>query len=67
MICNNSKAMKILLGTHYLKKTGGTENYTYALAMELKRLGHDVEHFYEGHYDEVPMMMRSTTKMCMMM
>ena len=37
--------MKILLGTHYLKKTGGTENYTYALAMELKRLGHDVEHF----------------------
>jgi glycosyltransferase involved in cell wall biosynthesis len=37
--------MKILLGTHYLAKTGGTENYTYALAMELKRLGHDVEHF----------------------
>ena len=37
--------MKILLGTHYLKKTGGTENYTYALAMELKRLGHEVEHF----------------------
>ena len=37
--------MKILLGTHYLAKTGGTENYTYALAMELKKLGHDVEHF----------------------
>ena len=37
--------MKILLGTHYLAKTGGTENYTYALAMELKRLGHDVEYF----------------------
>lgn len=37
--------MKILLGTHYLAKTGGTENYTYALAMELKRLGHEVEHF----------------------
>ena len=37
--------MKILLGTHYLDKTGGTESYTYALAMELKRLGHDVEHF----------------------
>ena len=37
--------MKILLGTHYLAKTGGTESYTYALAMELKRLGHDVEHF----------------------
>lgn len=37
--------MKILLGTHYLAKTGGTENYTYALAMELQRLGHEVEHF----------------------
>lgn len=37
--------MKILLGTHYLAKTGGTESYTYALAMELQRLGHDVEHF----------------------
>ncbi len=37
--------MKILLGTHYLAGTGGTENYTYALGVELKRLGHDVEHF----------------------
>ena len=37
--------MKILLGTHYLDKTGGTESYTYALAMELKRMGHEVEHF----------------------
>lgn len=37
--------MKILLGTHYLAKTGGTESYTYALAIELKRMGHDVEHF----------------------
>ena len=37
--------MKILLGTHYLAKTGGTESYTYALATELKRLGHEVEHF----------------------
>lgn len=37
--------MKILLGTHYLAKTGGTESYTYALAMELQRLGHEVEHF----------------------
>ena len=45
MICSNSKTMKILLGTHYLAKTGGTESYTYALAMELKRLGHEVEHF----------------------
>ena len=37
--------MKILLGTHYLAKTGGTESYTYALATELKRLGHEVEYF----------------------
>ena len=37
--------MKILLGTHYLAKNGGTESYTFALAMELKRLGHEVEHF----------------------
>lgn len=37
--------MKILLATHYLAKTGGTECYTYALAKELKRLGHDVEYF----------------------
>ena len=37
--------MKILLGTHYLKGTGGTECYTYALAMELKRLGHQVEYY----------------------
>lgn len=39
--------MKILLGTHYLAKTGGTECYTYALAMELQRLGHDVEYYTE--------------------
>ena len=37
--------MKILLGTHYLDKTSGTESYTYALAMQLRRMGHDVEHF----------------------
>ncbi len=37
--------MRILLGTHYLAKTGGTESYTFALAMELKRFGHEVEHF----------------------
>lgn len=37
--------MKILLGTHYLAKTGGTESYTYALALELKRLGHHVEYY----------------------
>lgn len=37
--------MKILVGNNHLVKTGGTENYTYALALELKRQGHDVEYF----------------------
>lgn len=37
--------MRILLANHHLMKTGGTENYTYALAVELKRRGHDVEYF----------------------
>lgn len=37
--------MRILVGNNYLAKTGGTENYTYALAIELKRQGHDVEYF----------------------
>ncbi len=42
--------MRILVGNHHLQKTGGTENYTYTLAVELKRLGHDVEYFtfYKG-------------------
>lgn len=37
--------MHILLTSHYLAKTGGTESYTFALAMELLRRGHHVEHF----------------------
>lgn len=37
--------MKILLGTHYLAKTGGTECYTYAIAQELIRRGHEVEYY----------------------
>lgn len=37
--------MKILVANYHLQKTGGTENYTYALALELKRLGHEVEYF----------------------
>ncbi len=42
--------MKILVANHHLMKTGGTENYTYTLACELKRLGHEVEYFafYRG-------------------
>lgn len=42
--------MRILVGNHHLQKTGGTENYTYTLAIELKSLGHDVEYFtfYKG-------------------
>ena len=37
--------MNILLGNNHLKDVGGTENYTYALAVELKRQGHNVEYF----------------------
>lgn len=37
--------MKILVGNNHLAKTGGTENYTYTLALELKRQGHDVDYF----------------------
>lgn len=39
--------MRILLATYYLAKTGGTENYTYALAQELLRRGHKVEYYAE--------------------
>ena len=39
--------MSILLATYYLAKTGGTENYTYALAQELLRRGHKVEYYAE--------------------
>ena len=37
--------MKILVGNNHLAKTGGTENYTYTLAVELKRKGLDVQYF----------------------
>lgn len=37
--------MRILVGNNHLQKVGGTENYTYTLAVELKRLGHEVEYF----------------------
>lgn len=37
--------MRILVGNNHLQKTGGTENYTFALAVELQRLGHEVEYF----------------------
>ena len=37
--------MKILVGNNHLQRTGGTESYTYALATELKNLGHEVEYF----------------------
>ena len=48
--CNNCEqriqiTMRILVGNNHLVKTGGTENYTYALALELKRQGHSVEYF----------------------
>ena len=37
--------MNILIANHHLKRTGGTENYTYALIAEMLRQGHDVEYF----------------------
>ena len=37
--------MNILVANNHLRKTGGTENYTYALALQLKKLGHTVEYF----------------------
>lgn len=46
--CNKGfyvSVMKILLANNHLQKTGGTENYIYALAVELKRQGHIVEYF----------------------
>ena len=38
-------SMRILVANNHLQRTGGTENYTYALALELKRCGHEVEYF----------------------
>lgn len=40
-----SQSIDILLANNHLQKTGGTENYTYALALELKKQGHNVEYF----------------------
>lgn len=37
--------MRILLTNNHLRNTGGTENYTYALATKLKDMGHEVEYF----------------------
>ncbi len=46
--------MKILLSNNHLEKVGGTENYTYALAVELLRRGHKVEYFtfHKGEISE---------------
>lgn len=33
--------MKILVASNHLARTGGTENYTFALAIQLKDLGHE--------------------------
>jgi hypothetical protein len=40
--------MKILLANNKLRYLGGTETYSYAMAGELKRLGHDVDAFRSG-------------------
>lgn len=37
--------MKILITNHWLKKLGGSETFTYTLAKELQRKGHEV-HFF---------------------
>lgn len=37
--------MNILVANHLLRQTGGTQNYTFALIVELLRLGHQVEYF----------------------
>ena len=37
--------MNILVGTYQLEHVGGTENYTYAIIVELLRRGHHVEYF----------------------
>ena len=42
---NNFAIMNILVATNHLQFTGGTETYTFALAVELMRQGYDVEYF----------------------
>ena len=37
--------MNIIVANHWLKKLGGSECYTYALALELRRQGHHVRFF----------------------
>jgi len=37
--------MNILVANNHLSQTGGTENYTYAIIVELIKLGHNVEYF----------------------
>lgn len=46
--------MRILVGNNWLQKTGGSENFTFALATTLKRMGHDVEYFtfHKGEISE---------------
>jgi len=37
--------MNILVATNHLIQTGGTENYTFSIIMQLKKMGHNVEYF----------------------
>ena len=37
--------MNILLATHHLERTGGTEAFTFAMATSLRRQGYDVEYY----------------------
>lgn len=42
---NEMKKMKILLGNNTLSILGGSETWTYTLAIQLKKMGHDVSCF----------------------
>lgn len=50
----NIKQYKILISNNSLAKTGGSENYTFALALALLKLKHDVEYFtfYKGEISD---------------
>lgn len=37
--------MEILVSNNHLQNTGGSENFTFALALELKRTAHNVEYY----------------------
>lgn len=44
-IQGNDRSLKILVTNHWMKKLGGSKTFTYTLAMELIRQGHEVDLF----------------------